>query len=264
MAAILQGRAAGADGFRKEHLARAGPHRQALSGEGPEQPLPVGEGRGVRAVGGVGPDHDGDERRARRSSAEVEPPKKWADRRGGPGRARGRGPSPLEAAEARRRVLGGGVKRVAVLPFENLGAPEDDYFADGIADQIRGKLTGAPGHRGHRARQLDAVQEDDQDAAGDRPGADAQLSADRHRTLAEERRRAAACRSALSSSRSGADAARLEVAAAFRRVAHGRLPGAVRHRDQGGAGAGRRARRASRKSGFRTSPRRTSPPTTPS
>ena len=28
----------------------------------------------------------------------------------------------------------GGVKRVAVLPFENLGAPEDDYFADGIAD----------------------------------------------------------------------------------------------------------------------------------
>ena len=27
----------------------------------------------------------------------------------------------------------GGVKRLAVLPFENLGAPENDYFADGIA-----------------------------------------------------------------------------------------------------------------------------------
>jgi TolB-like protein/tetratricopeptide (TPR) repeat protein len=38
----------------------------------------------------------------------------------------------------------GGVKRVAVLPFENLGAPEDDYFADGIADEIRGKLTSLP------------------------------------------------------------------------------------------------------------------------
>ena len=38
-----------------------------------------------------------------------------------------------------------GVKRVAVLPFENLGSPEDDYFADGIADQIRGKLTSLPG-----------------------------------------------------------------------------------------------------------------------
>jgi TolB-like protein/Tfp pilus assembly protein PilF len=39
----------------------------------------------------------------------------------------------------------GSVKRVAVLPFENLGAPEDDYFADGIADAVRGKLTSIPG-----------------------------------------------------------------------------------------------------------------------
>ena len=38
-----------------------------------------------------------------------------------------------------------GVKRVAVLPFENLGAAEDDYFADGIADAVRGKLTTVPG-----------------------------------------------------------------------------------------------------------------------
>jgi eukaryotic-like serine/threonine-protein kinase len=38
----------------------------------------------------------------------------------------------------------GGVKRVAVLPFENLGAPEDDYFADGIADEVRAKLTSLP------------------------------------------------------------------------------------------------------------------------
>ena len=39
----------------------------------------------------------------------------------------------------------GGAKRIAVLPFENLGSPEDDYFADGITDQIRGKLTSLPG-----------------------------------------------------------------------------------------------------------------------
>jgi eukaryotic-like serine/threonine-protein kinase len=38
-----------------------------------------------------------------------------------------------------------GVRRVAVLPFENLGQPEDDYFADGIADAVRGKLTSLPG-----------------------------------------------------------------------------------------------------------------------
>ncbi|MDQ6891919.1 MAG: protein kinase [Acidobacteriota bacterium] len=37
-----------------------------------------------------------------------------------------------------------GVKRLAVLPFENLGSPEDDYFADGIADEVRGKLTSLP------------------------------------------------------------------------------------------------------------------------
>ncbi len=37
-----------------------------------------------------------------------------------------------------------GIKRVAVLPFENLGLPEDDYFADGIADEVRGKLTSLP------------------------------------------------------------------------------------------------------------------------
>ena len=53
------------------------------------------------------------------------------------------GPSPAAlahgASEAKR------VKRVAVLPFENLGTPEDDYFADGIADAVRGKLTSLPG-----------------------------------------------------------------------------------------------------------------------
>lgn len=35
--------------------------------------------------------------------------------------------------------------RLAVLPFENLGAAEDDYFADGIADDLRGKLAALPG-----------------------------------------------------------------------------------------------------------------------
>jgi TolB-like protein/Flp pilus assembly protein TadD len=38
-----------------------------------------------------------------------------------------------------------GAKRIAVLPFENQGAAEDDYFADGIADEVRAKLTSVPG-----------------------------------------------------------------------------------------------------------------------
>jgi serine/threonine-protein kinase len=39
----------------------------------------------------------------------------------------------------------GGAKRLAVLPFENLGSAEDEYFADGVTDEVRGKLTSLPG-----------------------------------------------------------------------------------------------------------------------
>jgi serine/threonine-protein kinase len=38
-----------------------------------------------------------------------------------------------------------GAKRIAVLPFQNLGSQEDEYFADGVTDAVRGKLTGLPG-----------------------------------------------------------------------------------------------------------------------
>jgi TolB-like protein/tetratricopeptide (TPR) repeat protein len=46
-----------------------------------------------------------------------------------------------------RGAAGGsaGLKRLAVLPFVNRGAPADDYFVDGIADQVRGKLAGLDG-----------------------------------------------------------------------------------------------------------------------
>jgi eukaryotic-like serine/threonine-protein kinase len=39
----------------------------------------------------------------------------------------------------------GGVKRLAVLPFDNLGSAEDEYFADGVTDEIRAKLAGVTG-----------------------------------------------------------------------------------------------------------------------
>jgi eukaryotic-like serine/threonine-protein kinase len=39
----------------------------------------------------------------------------------------------------------GGTKLLAVLPFENLGSAEDEYFADGVTDEIRGKLSALPG-----------------------------------------------------------------------------------------------------------------------
>jgi len=41
----------------------------------------------------------------------------------------------------------GGPKLVAVLPFENLGSPADEYFADGMTDEVRGKLSRLPGLR---------------------------------------------------------------------------------------------------------------------
>jgi serine/threonine-protein kinase len=37
-----------------------------------------------------------------------------------------------------------GPPRIAVLPFENRGAPEDEYFAESRADEVRGKLAGLP------------------------------------------------------------------------------------------------------------------------
>ena len=43
------------------------------------------------------------------------------------------------------RSSAAGVKRIAVLPFENQGAAEDDYFADGVADEVRSKLASLPG-----------------------------------------------------------------------------------------------------------------------
>jgi serine/threonine-protein kinase len=40
-----------------------------------------------------------------------------------------------------------GARTVAVLPFENLGRPEDAYFADGITEEITNRLTGIAGLR---------------------------------------------------------------------------------------------------------------------
>jgi serine/threonine-protein kinase len=49
-------------------------------------------------------------------------------------------------AEADTGAAGaGGTKRVAVLPFENLGDSSTAYFADGMTDEVRGKLSQLPG-----------------------------------------------------------------------------------------------------------------------
>ena len=150
IAAIFEGGAAGADAVGPQRLACARPHRAALSREGSREPLPDRQRRGVRAVGGLAPDDRRHERAARRPACsaprrrEEDPVHRRVRRR--PRRRRAassrnaRNPAPSAGASAKL-----GVRRVAVLPFENLGSPEDDYFAEGIADAIRGKLTSLPG-----------------------------------------------------------------------------------------------------------------------
>ena len=52
----------------------------------------------------------------------------------------------LGALVALTRTGGGGhVQRLAVLPFENAGPDSTAYFADGVTDEIRGKLAAVPG-----------------------------------------------------------------------------------------------------------------------
>jgi TolB-like protein/Tfp pilus assembly protein PilF len=50
-------------------------------------------------------------------------------------------------SRSRRSPPGGdpGLQRVAVLPFDNLATPDKVYFAEGITDEIRGKLATVPG-----------------------------------------------------------------------------------------------------------------------
>ena len=54
----------------------------------------------------------------------------WLARRGGAERT----PAPAGAVPS-------APKRIAVLPFENLGAAEDGYFADGMTDEVRSRLS---------------------------------------------------------------------------------------------------------------------------
>ena len=67
---------------------------------------------------------------------------------GGHGRDRlDRGRDRLLAGRRPAAIPEAGAAMIAVLPFENQGAADDEYFADGIADEIRGKLTGLSGLR---------------------------------------------------------------------------------------------------------------------
>ena len=37
------------------------------------------------------------------------------------------------------------IPRIVVLPFENLGSPDDEYFADGVTEEIISRLSAVSG-----------------------------------------------------------------------------------------------------------------------
>ena len=51
----------------------------------------------------------------------------------------------LRGHSGRTEMSPGTAKRIAVLPFENLGDSADGYFVDGMTDEVRGKLSGLSG-----------------------------------------------------------------------------------------------------------------------
>ncbi len=118
-------RAVGAARRRRRHSEGAGPHSgRPVPDRGRLRPR-AGGGRDEGRSDGVAADASRVGRAGRRAPA-----------RAGRGGVVG-GPPERVGAEAARRL--------AVLPFENVGDAESAYFADGVTDVVRGKLSGLPG-----------------------------------------------------------------------------------------------------------------------
>ena len=134
-----------------------------------------------------------------------------------------------------------GTKRLAVLPFENLGAAADEYFADGVTDEVRGKLASLAGLQviarsssGQYKKTTKTPQE-----IGRELGVDYLLTG----TVRWEKGGRREPGAGEPRADPGGDGCH-HLAAAVRRVDHRRVPGAGRHRRPGGRGVGRSARRA--------------------
>ena len=89
---------------------------------------------------------------------------------------------PPRAETAPRSVL-------AVLPFENLGDSADAYFADGVANDLRTKLSQVAGLAVIARGSSNEYRQTTKSPAADRPGAGRRLPAHRHRPMGEGRGR---------------------------------------------------------------------------
>ncbi len=105
-------------------------------GDGGRPGRPVRDYRRVRAGAGAG--------RAGASGARVALAHRRRARRARPAPRARRGLL-VAGPPARERFGRAATARLAVLPFENVGDADNAYFADGVADAVRGKLSALPG-----------------------------------------------------------------------------------------------------------------------
>ena len=84
--------------------------------------------------------------------------------------------------------------RLAVLPFENVGDADDAYFADGVADAVRGKLSALPGLQVIASSSSDQYRQTSKSPQDIGRELGARVPAGRQGALAEGRRVEPACR----------------------------------------------------------------------
>ena len=135
----------------------------------------------------------------------------------------------------------GGVKRLAVLPFDNLGSADDEYFADGVTDEIRAKLAGVEGLQVTASRSAAEYKKSAKDLAtiARELGVDYLLVGKVRWEKGEPGKSRVRVSPELIQIATGST----RVGAAVRREPHRRVQGAGRRRRAGGTGARRGARR---------------------
>ena len=74
---------------------------------------------------------------------------------------------------------------IVVLPFENLGAPEDEYFADGMTEEITSRLAGGQRFGRHLSNERHAVQGEPSLPEAGRGGTRGRLRTRGHRAVGE-------------------------------------------------------------------------------
>ena len=210
--------------------------RPPLPGEGAREPFPVRPGHRVRALGvfagGAGSAASRFPRAGVFSSSLAAVVL---------GVGRDLPPARRLAGRLRRRPRASGASRC--FPSRTSGLAEDDYFADGIADAVRGKLTSLPGIEVIARGELVSDTRRHQDSEADRRGAGHRylLTATVRWQKSGGASRVQVSPELVEVKSSGAPASKWQQP--FDAVADRRLPGAVGDRRAGGAGARRRPRR---------------------